>query len=321
MKNIEPCPVCQLQSEIQHSDVAHWFYIICPRCGHYRIEYVAKAYLQHDWNETKSAILSHAIYKMQKHGEVPSLDQSMINRILQNPLPKPMEQINNFVLWLGDHTSGLGDRIDVKKLTLQTEIGALSVNGIDVIVDYLLKKNFMKVTKTAGTMDSVSLLKLELTIEGWEWYENLKQGNLTNQRAFMAMQYGDMELDKVVNEYFRPAVKAAGFELYRLDDAPKAGLIDDRLKVEIRTSRFLIADLTHENRGAYWEAGFAQGLGKPVIYTCEASKFDKQYTHFDTNHHTTIKWDKNNLEQAAIDLKNTIRETLPDEAKLTDEVS
>jgi nucleoside 2-deoxyribosyltransferase len=59
-----------------------------------------------------------------------------------------------------------------------------------------------------------------------------------------------------------------GFKLTRLDDDPKAGIIDDRLRVEIRTSRFLIADLTHENRGAYWEAGFAEGDGKPVIYTC-----------------------------------------------------
>src|SRR3972149_10978089 len=122
----------------------------------------------------------------------------------------------------------------------------------------------------------------------------------------MAMKFGDSILDRVVEEVFKPAVEKTGFDLYRLDDVLKAGLIDDRLKVEIRTSRFLIADLTHENRGAYWEAGFAQGLGKPVIYTCEASKFDEQYTHFDTNHHTTIKWDRNNLEKAATDLKNTI---------------
>lgn len=81
----------------------------------------------------------------------------------------------------------------------------------------------------------------------------------------------------------------------------------------------MIADLTHENRGAYWEAGFAQGLGKPVIYTCEKYKFNQQKTHFDTNHYTTVIWDRKDLEKAARDLKSTIRETLPDEAKLTDE--
>ena len=102
-------------------------------------------------------------------------------------------------------------------------------------------------------------------------------------------------------------------------DRPKAGLIDDRLRVEIQTSRFLIADLTHENAGAYWEAGYAEGLGKPVIYTCEKAKFEEQKTHFDTNHHLTVVWDADNLSEAADELKATIRATLPGEAKLTDE--
>jgi len=48
----------------------------------------------------------------------------------------------------------------------------------------------------------------------------------------------------------------------------------------IRTARFVIADLTHDNNGAYFEAGFAEGLGLPVIYTCEAGKFDAKKTHF-----------------------------------------
>jgi len=35
------------------------------------------------------------------------------------------------------------------------------------------------------------------------------------------------------------------------------------------------------NPGAYWEAGYAEGLGKPVIYTCEEAKF-VEASHFDT---------------------------------------
>jgi nucleoside 2-deoxyribosyltransferase len=84
------------------------------------------------------------------------------------------------------------------------------------------------------------------------------------------------------------------------------------MRVEIKASRFLIADLTHDNNGAYWEAGYAEGLGKPVIYTCEASKFDEKQSHFDTNHHLTVKWDANNPSQAVADLKATIRATIPE---------
>jgi nucleoside 2-deoxyribosyltransferase len=88
--------------------------------------------------------------------------------------------------------------------------------------------------------------------------------------------------------------------------------------VEIRTSRFLISDLTHENAGAYWEAGFAEGLGKPVIYTCEKSEFEMHKTHFDTNHHLTVIWEMDDPEAVVEKLKATIRATLLGGAKLID---
>jgi len=86
-------------------------------------------------------------------------------------------------------------------------------------------------------------------------------------------------------------------------------------------SRFLLADLTHGNQGAYWEAGFAEGLGKPVIYTCEKTVFENKEhgPHFDTNHHLTVLWSEDRRHQAAIDLKATIRATLPGDAKMTDD--
>lgn len=67
----------------------------------------------------------------------------------------------------------------------------------------------------------------------------------------------------------------------------------------------LIADLTHGNRGAFWEAGYAEGLGKPVIYTCEASKFDEQ-SHFDTKHDPSA---------VVEDLKATNRATIPESSR------
>jgi len=321
MKKSEPCPVCQSVSEIEGANVGGTllFHVICPRCGQYQIEYVAKQYLNIDLDPTKVAVLSHAIRKMQRTEVIPSLDQLMIANLLQNPIPKPEDQMNSFVLWLGKNIPGLGEMIDINGLVIQAEIGARTQKGVDAIVDFLVEKKYVEHNKIATAGNEPRQYNLTLTLGGWEYYENIKRGNITSRKAFMAMQYGEPDLDELVSKYFRPAVKATGFDLYRLDDAPKAGLIDDRLTVEIRTSRFLIADLTHQNRGAYWEAGFAQGLGRPVIYTCEKEQFRKQNTHFDTNHHMTIIWDRSDLEKAAIDLKNTIRETLPDEAKMTDD--
>ena len=131
--------------------------------------------------------------------------------------------------------------------------------------------------------------------------------------AFMAMPFEDSLLDRVF-AVFKKAVRDTGFELRRLDEKAPAGSITDRLLVEIRRSKFLIAELTSDNSGAYWEAGFATGVGRPVIYTCEKRYFDELGTHFDTSHHQTVIWEEDKLDIAAEQLKATIRATLPDEA-------
>ncbi len=131
--------------------------------------------------------------------------------------------------------------------------------------------------------------------------------------AFMAMPFDDPLLDRVY-AVFKKAVRETGFELRRIDENAPAGPITNRLLAEIRRSRFLIAELTNDNSGAYWEAGFATGVDRPVIYTCEKSYFLEIGTHFDTKDHLTVIWEKDRLDIAAEQLKTTIRATLPDEA-------
>jgi hypothetical protein len=92
--------------------------------------------------------------------------------------------------------------------------------------------------------------------------------------------------------------------------------------VRIRQARFLVCDLTHGNRGAYWEAGFAEGLGIPVIYTCRQDVFSDAahecHPHFDAAHWVTVPWDPADPGPAAAKLKAVVRATLPSEAKLED---
>jgi hypothetical protein len=48
--------------------------------------------------------------------------------------------------------------------------------------------------------------------------------------------------------------------------------IDDRIIAEIRLARFVIADVTGARPSVYYEAGFADGLGTPVIWTCSSAR-------------------------------------------------
>src|SRR5262249_24598159 len=152
-------------------------------------------------------------------------------------------------------------------------------------------------------------LTLRLTMAGWERFGELRRRNVTSRTAFMAMKFGDAALNRVVDECFRPAVERTGFQLRLLTEHQPAGLIDDQLRAAILASRFVISDLTHGNRGAYWEAGYAEGLGLPVIYTCERTVWEQEKTHFDSNHLVTILWDSSELAKAENQLTATIRAT------------
>ncbi len=82
------------------------------------------------------------------------------------------------------------------------------------------------------------------------------------------------------------------------------------MREQIRDAAFVIVDLTHDNSGAYWEAGYAEGLGKPVIYICEMAKFEAAQTHFDTNHCTTVIWSNDDRQKFELELIATLRRSL-----------
>ena len=125
------------------------------------------------------------------------------------------------------------------------------------------------------------------------------------------MQYGDPELEKLVIETLKPAVREKiGYDLVDMRDVARSGVIDNIMRNQIRDSAFLLADLTHDNPGAYWEGGYAEGLGKPVIYLCDQEKFGKDGTHFDTNHCTTVMWSNDDPEPFIDSLIATLRRSL-----------
>lgn len=295
----------------------------CPRCGPWQIippkvstTFTLREQLAECADQLRArAMLSHKIRKMQREGKwvgVPLDDLRYWG--LEDPLPAPAEQADSLVLWLGDNQPSPGIAKEIDRSAVSAEIGlSLPDNGgkeLGWLIQQTDVKRWIEVRETSPE------LRLRLTWEGWTRYQQLHHNRSKSKNAFMAMQFGDPELNKVVSEHFKPAVYATGFNLQLLTDAQEAGCIDDQLRTRIRTSRFMIADLSHGNKGAYWEAGFAEGLGKPVIYTCKKTVWDEQKTHFDTNHLVTIIWDSADIPGAATKLKATIRATLPEEAIL-----
>ena len=98
----------------------------------------------------------------------------------------------------------------------------------------------------------------------------------------------DASMDEAYTLGFDPGIRAAGYRPFQIDAKEHINGISDEIQTEIRRSRFLVADYTLLNNGVYFEAGFALGLGLPVIPTCRADQFDK--LNFDIRHINTLKW-------------------------------
>lgn len=229
-----------------------------------------------------------------------------------NNFTNPAVQAMNLIRYIGDRVAESGRPIDQLLATeIQSAIGAPSREFAEQLVEELYGMDVIRMANPARTNQYTIFMNVSLTLKGWEQYEAEKRGEFEGSYGFIAMQFGDTDLDAFVREVVKPAVKdGIGYDLVDMRDVGRAGIIDNIMRVQIRDAAFVIADLTHDNSGAYWEAGYAEGLGKPVIYICEKEKFETKRTHFDTNHCTTVLWSRDDDEGFKQELIATIRRSL-----------
>lgn len=311
----EHCPVCDFALDpLAHSAGDNKVYD-CLVCGKFKLSGSALAVLPEYWRHysDQRPILSHFIRRMGAANELPTLTDDLCKQIIEGQsLPSPFEQSDNLIRLVGDQSPGPGEAAFFNIRSLQAMIGARSQTGLNFVRNGAIEAG-LATKHDHGGKEHEANLGVALTFKGWERFDELSRGAHAGRTAFIAMQYRDAEeLRKIVDGCFRTAVEETGYRLMRLDDDPRAGIVDDRIRVDIQSARFMIADLTHDNPGAYWEAGYAEGLGKPVIYTCETKKFDERKTHFDTSHLTTVLWSSDDYTDTANRLKATIRATIPE---------
>ena len=157
-----------------------------------------------------------------------------------------------------------------------------TLGEIRYLANYLTDQSWLQ-----GSIDG----SYTVTVDGHRRISDLKT-NPDSGQVFVAMWFDD-EMENAYSHGIAPAIESAGYKPMRIDQKADVVKIDDEIIAEIRRSRFLVADFTHGKAGArggvYFEAGFAFGLGIPVIYTCREDAVES--IHFDTRqyHHTLWK--------------------------------
>jgi hypothetical protein len=328
------CHVCaqELGEFLTNGDVIRF---VCPACGEYFISDTAREVLDKKnnprwWTSVRRATLAHFLrnrrnlpfWKDTGKPFIRSADLTEFEKIGLTA-PNRLAQADNAIRYLGDQETRSGAVPDELPQGLWALIGCSNADSMaNLFVDIAIEGLAASSTKREDYFNDGQppvVIGARLSLRGWQRWSELQQGATLSRDGFIAMQFGDDRLDTFVREAVQgKAAATLGRKIHRVDspDRLEAGLIDNIMREAIEDAAFVLVELSHGNRGAYWEAGFAEGLRKPVIYLCERAKWDNPETrpHFDVNHRTTIMWDVAKTDDFVAALVATVNNSLREKA-------
>tara|TARA_R110001606_G_C15403197_1_gene653529 strand:+ start:8829 stop:9785 length:957 start_codon:yes stop_codon:yes gene_type:complete len=315
----------------KHISAAENRKIDCPACGMYVLSSMARHILKGEasseieWSNVQRAALSHMIrtrrdFELFMQTGLPYVDKRSLDRIAEQglQLPIPSAQVRNLIRSIGDLERSSGSSVRPDMAALRAIVGAANTEALSNLAYDLQDAGHLSLVPSVNRSGVGLFVEARLTLAGWQIWEDIRTGKSATRDGFIAMEFGDPRLDEFIATHVQS--RAAGelqVSIHRVDSpsVARAGIIDNIMREAIADAAFVLVELSHGNRGAYWEAGYAEGLGKPVIYLCEQAAWDNKNLrpHFDVNHCATVMWDKAEPDAFVGQLVATIRNSMRDE--------
>lgn len=327
------CLVCKnrtdkatTEEEILHADRNNVYKHSCPICGEYRIRKNAFEKLLEIQDEKIEDFVSFVNYikgkKFEGEKDLITIEsEEQLHEIINsNPSPTNLvEKIGKILAQFFKQTKVVGQQFHLLPRERDCYYyWCITPDELISVIGLLLKENYIECADSTGInlnpqnrdFRKSQLYSIHLTHKGINAGLEAHLKSATSNKCFVAMSF-DENLKQLMGDVFIPAADEADkIRAFRIDHKEHNDNIDDHIIVEIKESRFMIADLTDQKQGVYWEAGFAEGLGKKVIYTCRKDEVDEKKVHFDLNHRNIIVWENSNLDEFKQRLINRIKATV-----------
>ena len=281
------CPVCgnYLKSDVSNCEIndklaAYMFYHNGKTSGTYGSE------------KPQNIIGVHELYK-RKVLEYPGITH-VTDDVVNSWYPKNFsEKVDMILCALADRTEYLGQELSISPeeigslfMLKKYEKGTWNINN---------DKHYTQVAFYFNYFDKCGFSKFQCTFEkikleptAWKRIDEIRKDSNRNSRTvFIAMSFKDDM--KAAREQIKAAIIECQYEPIIMDELEHNGQIVPEMLYQIRQAKFVVADLTHKNNGAYYEAGYALGNGKPVIQLCRRDEFNES-GHFDVKQVCTILW-------------------------------
>ena len=333
------CRVCGMEASVNLDINPPRYFYTCPVCGKYEY-YVGYAELtEFDLNHLGAYLVYHGFHdEIGEHRYFTTMSKDccdeyrknfeqgdtthgypvrLIKENIENWYPKTFaEKVDYILLYLNSHIKHMGESIVLRK---EEAFSCLFVDRFDYknnqfkirsdnkmreqasyMIDYLIDNSYVLSSKSWGSSEYSKTFSLAPA--GYARVDILQKNTANGKNVLVAMKFGDDTM--VLREAIRQGVTDAGYVAIFIDEVEHNDFITPELLKYIKDSKFVVVDLSHQNNGAYFEEGYAMGLGKPVIQLCKKSV----QLHFDIAQKNTIMWETE--DEIAERLKNRILATI-----------
>ncbi|MEG2038379.1 MAG: hypothetical protein RRZ73_01495 [Oscillospiraceae bacterium] len=305
------CPICEGSAVVTNTQHETADDVQCKSCGHYLISNDVDIE-----NETLRCCLfyyltkikiSHVNYVPYLHNDATVADgfnKDMKVYCVQAP---PLEKL---------FPQTFSERIDMTLLNLARVCGSISdgfnywqmsmskntalklacfithedgLDGRNELLEFFDLLCEMQLIAFRSIVGSGKTSNYKITANGWLKIQQLQEQKKVLKQGFIAMSF-DPSLAEA-RESIIKAIESCGYDTSIIDIKEHNNQIVPEIFHEIKRSQFVVADLTGHKNGVYYEAGYAEALGKEVILTCQKASKAETRPHFDVAQKNTIFWE------------------------------
>ena len=298
------CFFCK-ESSVTGEESKGLIFYDCPNCGKYAFEEESHEFITNNRDKLASFLFYNQSENVKRIfiGE-DNLREKYENDFrfvseqeIKNFYPETFsEKINMILKYVASKSRFFGDLVKIKQQFLYTfffirtciDGSNLQIKDIErqiyFIGEFFDNNKFIEYTSGVDTCDFL------LTSKGWNEVGEIEKSEKLNKNIFVAMSFDKKAT--FIRKAIKEGITEAGFNPILIDEITHNKQIVPEMFRIIRESRFLVMDVTFQNYGAYYEAGYAQGLGKEVIITCREEEFNSsdKRPHFDIAQKQILVW-------------------------------
>lgn len=284
----QTCRICGLAEgvDVESRDHRGRWSVQCPTCGDFTITQVVVDRLD---QPTRHNLSAWTRAKKESGQAAPTISSDTVDAIVSSfPTYSVADKQRLLIETLADQTSHPGELVHLNYRSLSPRVWASGPDETYYLANALHGRMLIEFAQEPNDRTTDYC---QITPAGWDYLDRIETSALmsASSQVFVAMWF-DPSMESAWVHGIRPALESAGYTPYRVDnDLSDLGRIDAKIETEIKRSRFLIADVTGARQGVYYEAGYAMGLGLPVIWSVRSDRMNDM--HFDTKQYKHVIWD------------------------------